>query len=61
GSNRSPSIVPDEDSMSRFIDDRTKNKAQDVDEHKQASEFRWPRDTLLSVISIFVHFSSQRL
>ncbi|CAF3522158.1 unnamed protein product [Rotaria socialis] len=61
GSNRSPSIVPDEDSMSRFIDDRTKNKVQDVDEHKQASEFRWPRDTLLSVISTFVHFSSQRL
>ncbi|CAF3737280.1 unnamed protein product, partial [Adineta steineri] len=61
GSNRSPSIVPDEDSMSRFIDDRTKNKAQDGDEHKQASEFRWPRDTLLSVISTFVHFSTQRL
>ncbi|CAF0992403.1 unnamed protein product [Rotaria sordida] len=61
GSNRSPSIVPDEDSMSRFIDDRTKNKAQDGDEHKQASEFRWPRDTLLSVISTFIHFSTQRL
>ncbi|CAF0895311.1 unnamed protein product [Rotaria sp. Silwood1] len=61
GSNRSPSIVPDEDSMSRFIDDRTKTKAQDIDEHKQASEFRWPRDTLLSVISTFVHFSTQRL
>jgi hypothetical protein len=47
--------------FSRFIDDRTKNKAQDADEHKQASEFRWPRDTLLSVISTFVHFSTQRL
>lgn len=47
--------------FSRFIDDRTKTKAQDVDEHKQASEFRWPRDTLLSVISTFVHFSTQRL
>ncbi|UJR28934.1 hypothetical protein I4U23_010152 [Adineta vaga] len=61
GSNRSPSIVPDEDSMSRFIDDRTKTKVQDGDEHKQTSEFRWPRDTLLSVISTFVHFSTQRL
>ncbi|CAF3810181.1 unnamed protein product, partial [Didymodactylos carnosus] len=60
GSNRSPSIVPDEDSMSRFIDDR-KNKVQDADEHKQASEYRWPRDTLLSVISTFVHFSTKRL
>ncbi|CAF1474341.1 unnamed protein product, partial [Rotaria sordida] len=47
--------------LSRFIDDRTKNKAQDGDEHKQASEFRWPRDTLLSVISTFIHFSTQRL
>lgn len=46
--------------FSRFIDDRSKNKSQDVDEHKQASEFRWPRDTLLSVISTFVHFSTQR-
>lgn len=48
-------------SSSRFIDDRTKTKVQDIDEHKQASEFRWPRDTLLSVISTFVHFSTQRL
>ncbi|CAF1465049.1 unnamed protein product [Didymodactylos carnosus] len=60
GSNRSPSIVPDEDSVSRFIDNR-ENNVQDADEHKQASEYRWPRDTLLSVISTFVHLSTKRL
>jgi hypothetical protein len=45
---------------SRFIDDRTKSRAQDADERKQASEFRWPRDTLLSIISNYIHFSTQR-
>jgi hypothetical protein len=45
---------------SRFIDDRTKSRAQDADERKQASEFRWPRDTLLSIISTYIHFSTQR-
>lgn len=47
--------------LSRFIDERTKTKNQDADDHKQASEFRWPRDTLLSVISNFVHFVTHRL
>lgn len=46
--------------LSRFIDDRTKSRAQDADERKQASEFRWPRDTLLSIISTYIHFSTQR-
>jgi len=45
---------------SRFIDDRTKSRAQDADERKQASEFRWSRDTLLSIISTYIHFSTQR-
>ncbi|CAF3964235.1 unnamed protein product, partial [Rotaria sp. Silwood2] len=58
---RSPSIVIEEDSTNRFIDDRTKSRTQDTDELKQASEFRRPRDTFLSIISTFIHFSTQRL
>ncbi|CAF4861689.1 unnamed protein product, partial [Rotaria sp. Silwood1] len=58
---RLPSIAIDDDSTNRFIDDRTKSRTQDTDELKQASEFRWPRDTLLSIISTFIHFSTQRL
>lgn len=46
--------------FSRLIDGRTRSRAQDADERKQASEFRWPRDTLLSIISTYIHFSSQR-
>ncbi|CAF1567808.1 unnamed protein product [Didymodactylos carnosus] len=54
------STVTCENSVSRLIDNR-KNKVQVGDEHRQASEYRWPRDTLLSVISIFVHFSTKSL
>ena len=45
---------------SRFIDDRTKSRPQDADERKQASDFRWPRETILSIASNFMHLSSQR-
>ena len=48
-------------SPSRFIDDRAKNRAQDADERKQAAEFRWPRDVLLSILSDFVELAAQRL
>lgn len=48
-------------SLSRFIDDRGKNRAQDADERKQAAEFRWPRDVLLSILSNFVELAAQRL
>ncbi|CAF0814942.1 unnamed protein product [Rotaria sordida] len=61
GSYRSASIAIDDDSVNRFIDDRTKSKTQDTDQLKQVSEFRWPRDIFLSIISIFIYFSSQRL
>lgn len=45
---------------SRFLDDRTKSRAQDADERKQASEFRWPRDTLLSIVSTYNYASIRR-
>ncbi|CAF1372114.1 unnamed protein product [Adineta ricciae] len=60
GSYCSSPIVPDEDSVSRFIDDRPKNRVQDADELKQVGEFRWPRNTLLSLISTFVYLTSPR-
>ncbi|CAF3808214.1 unnamed protein product [Rotaria magnacalcarata] len=56
----SPSIIADEESTNRFIDERAKNKTQDVDELEQASEFRWPRDIILAIISTFIHFSIKR-
>ncbi|CAF4414152.1 unnamed protein product [Rotaria socialis] len=56
----SPSILADEESTNRFIDERAKSKIQDVDELEQASEFRWPRDIILAIISTFIHFSIQR-
>lgn len=34
---------------------------QDADELKQVSEFRWPRNTVLSIISTFIHFSAPRV
>ncbi|UJR20708.1 hypothetical protein I4U23_023829 [Adineta vaga] len=61
GSYCSSHIVPDEDSVSRFIDDRPKTRVQDADELKQVAEFRWPRHTLLSIISTFLYFSSPRV
>ena len=51
----------DDVSFSRFIDDRTKSRAQDADERKQASEFRLPRHTLLSILSVFVDLTSSRV
>ena len=44
---------------SRFLDDRTKSRAQDADDRKQASEFRWPRDTLLSIVSTYIYSFTQ--
>ncbi|CAF0857757.1 unnamed protein product [Adineta steineri] len=54
-------IAPDEDSVSRFIDDRTKTRVQDADELKQVSEFRWPRHTLLSIMSNFIYLTTPRV
>lgn len=56
--NRSPSIIPDEDSM-RFGDDKRKETATDDKQVKQ--EFRIPRDSLLNLISEFVFFASKRI
>ena len=46
--------------FSRFIDDRTKTRVQDTDECKQISEFRWPRNTILSILSNFIYLSAER-
>lgn len=55
--NRSPSIMPDEDSM-RFGDDKRKDQPDD----KQIKlEFRSPRDNLLHIVSEFGFFASKRI
>lgn len=56
--NRSPSIIPDEDSM-RFGDEKRRETTTDDKQVKQ--EFRIPRDSLLNVISEFVFFASKRI
>lgn len=62
--NRSPSIMPDEDSM-RFNDDKRGRPQNDLtgDEfsYQFKHEFRSPRDTLLNIVSEFVFFSSKRI
>ena len=59
--NRSPSIMPDEDSM-RFTEEKPRNKNDISNEDKQIrNEFRSPRDTLLNIISEFVFSNSKRI
>lgn len=59
-SNRSPSIMPDEDSM-RFPEERRSKQPDQVDDSLIKQEFRLPRDTLLNIVSEFVYFSSKRV
>lgn len=61
--NRSPSIMPDDDSM-RFNEDkrgRTPNDLTGDDSYQYKYEFRSPRDTLLNIVSEFMFFSSKRI
>ena len=69
-SNRSPSIMPDEDSVFRGAagvgeerQQRERPKPADTmpEDNAIRQEFRTPRDTLLHIVSEFVFFSSKRV
>lgn len=72
--NRSPSIMPDEDSMRFNNDDTNPNPSKrlgrshtDLTDEGSSSgypykyEFRSPRDTLLNIVSEFMAFASKRI
>ena len=60
--NRSPSIMPDEDSARAGGEDKRGKQQHDVIDEKQIKhEFRSPRDFLLNVVSEFIYFSSKRI
>lgn len=64
---RSPSIMPDDDSM-RFNDDNNKRVGRSTNDltsgdesYQYKYEFRSPRDTLLNIVSEFMSSSSKRV